>query len=170
MLQTCEEVLNQIVSGVEMAVEFARSESIGLRQNHCLGTSSLDLSHELVGIVALVGYHGLSQQILDQCRVVVDISDLSGGENDVRWTPQRIDGNVQFGRQSATQTADYLSAHFLAPVECWWVETMVESMNSCSMSALPPSTSATHSQMPLSHQRPKRTYVLCQSPQFMRQL
>lgn len=101
MFETCKEALDQIASTVDMAIEFARCETIGSRRDHCLGASGLDLGHEVVGVVALVGHYGLTRQILDQRRGTVDVGDLPGREDDAQRVAQCIDGNVQFGRQSA---------------------------------------------------------------------
>ena len=76
MLEASEEALDQIASAVEMAVELARCQSIGARRNHDLGARRFDSSHKMIGVVALVGHHGLSRQILDQCRGVVDLTKL----------------------------------------------------------------------------------------------
>lgn len=119
MLETCEEALDQIAGAVEMSVELARCEAIGSGRNYGFGASGLDSGHEMVGVVALVGHDGLARQILDQCRGTVDVGDLPGREDDAQWVAQRIDGNVQFGRQSAARAADFLTAGFFwAPAEC----------------------------------------------------
>ena len=171
MLEPCKEALDQIASAIEMPIELARCQAIGSGWNHRFCARRFDGGHEMVGIVALVGHHGLTGQIFDQCWGKVDIGNLPGREDDAQGIAQCVDGNVQFGRQSAARAADFLTTRFFwAPAECWWARTMVESMNSCSISASPPSTSATRSQTPLSRQRAKRTYVLCQLPQFVRQV
>ena len=66
MLETCKEALDQIASAVQMSVELARCQAIGSRRNHGFGASGFDLGDEMVGVVALVGHHGLPRQILDQ--------------------------------------------------------------------------------------------------------
>lgn len=150
----------RMASAIEMPIELARCEAMGSGRNDGFGTRGLDGGHEMVGVVALIGHHGLTRQMLDQCRSVVDIGDLPGREDDAKRIAQRIDGHMQLGCQSAARTADFLTARFFgAPAECWWARTMVESMNNCSMSASLPSTSASRSQTPLSRQRAKRTYV-----------
>jgi len=112
MLETCEEALDQIASTVEMPIEFARCQAIGSGWNHSFGASGFDLGYEMVGVVALVGHHGLPRQILDQCRGMVDIGDLSGREDDAQRIAQRVDGDMQLGRQSAARAADFLTAGF----------------------------------------------------------
>ena len=169
MLEASKEALDQIASAVEMPIEFARRQSIGPGRNHGLGASRFDSGHKMVGVVSLVGRHSLSRQILDQCRGVVDIRVLPGRKNDAQRIAQRIDGNVQFGCQSAARAADFLTARFFwAPAECWWARTMVESMNSCSMSASPPKTSATRSNTPLSRQRAKANVCAMPVAQLVR--
>lgn len=119
MLDPCKEALDQIASAVEMLIEFARSEAIGSGWNHRFGANRFDRGHEMVGVVALVGHHGLTRQILDQRRGTVDVGDLPGRKDDAQRIAQCIDGNVQFGRQSAARAADFLTARFFwAPAEC----------------------------------------------------
>ena len=48
--------------------------------------------------------------------------------------------------------------------QLFWVRTIVESMNRCSMSASPCRVMAIRSQTPFSRRRAKRTYVRCQWP------
>jgi len=112
MLETCKETLDQIASTVEIPIEFARCKAIGAGRNHRLGASRLDPGHKMVGVVTLVGHHGLPRQILDQRGGTVDIGDLPGREDDAQWIAQRIDGNMQLGRQSAARAADFLTALF----------------------------------------------------------
>ena len=119
MLEAGEEALDQIASAVEMSIEGARRQAIGPGRNHCFGASCLDSSHKMVGIVALVGDHGLARQILDQRRSAIDIGNLPGREDDAQRIAQCIDSHMQFGRQSSARTADFLTARFfLAPAEC----------------------------------------------------
>ena len=95
-----------------MPIEVARREAIGPGRNHSFCARCFDLGHKMIGVVALVGHHGLTRQILDQCRGMVDIGDLSGRENDTQRIAQRVDGDMQFGRQSAARAADFLAAGF----------------------------------------------------------
>lgn len=119
MLETSEETLDQIAIAVEMAIEVARCEAIGPGWDHRFGASGFDPGHEVIGVVPLVGHDRLTGQILDQCRGMVDIGDLSSREDHPQWIAQRIDGHVQFGRQSTARAADLLTPRFFwAPAEC----------------------------------------------------
>ncbi len=84
MLETCEDALDQIASAVEMSIEFGPRQTIGSGRNHSFGARCFDLGAEIIGVVALVGHHGLTRQTLDQCRGMVDIGDLSGRENETQ--------------------------------------------------------------------------------------
>lgn len=59
-----------------MQVEFVWRQSLGPGMNHDFGANRFDSGYKKVGVVALVGHHGLSRQILDQCRGVVDLTKL----------------------------------------------------------------------------------------------
>lgn len=118
MLETGEEAFDQISIAIEMPVEGARRKPIGSGRNHRFGASRFDPGHEVIGVVPLVGHDRLTGQILDQCRGVVDIGDLSGRENHPQRIAQRVDGYMQFG-QPAARTADLLTPRFFwAPAEC----------------------------------------------------
>ena len=112
MLEPCKEALDQIASAIEMPIELARCQAIGSGWNHRFCARRFDGGHEMVGIVALVGHHGLTGQIFDQCWGKVDIGNLPGREDDAQGIAQCVDGNVQFGRQSAARAADLLTARF----------------------------------------------------------
>ena len=119
MLEACKEPLDQIARTVEMSIELARCQAIGSGRYHHCGARGLDPRHEMVGVVAFVGHHGLPRQILDQRRGTIDIRNLPSREDDAQWIPQGIDGNVQFGGQSAARATDFLTARFFwAPAEC----------------------------------------------------
>lgn len=119
MHETGEEAFDQIAIAVEMAIEVGGCEAIGSGRNHRFGASGFDSRHEVIGVVPLVGHDRLTEQILDQCRGMVDIGDLSGRENHPKRIAQRIDGHMQFGGQSATRAADLLTPRFFwAPAEC----------------------------------------------------
>ena len=119
MLEPCKETLDQIASAIEMPIELARCQAIGSGWYHRCGASRFDPRHEMVGVVSLVGHHGLPRQILDQRRGTIDIRNLPSREDDAQWIPQGIDGNVQFGGQSAARATDFLTPRFFwAPAEC----------------------------------------------------
>ena len=128
VFETGEEAFDQIAGLIKMAIERPRGKTIGTGRNNCLGTSGLDLRHEVISVVALVGNHGLSRQILDQLGGVVDVGNLSGRQNDPQRIAQGVDCNMQFGGQTAPRAPDFLTpGFFLAPAECWWARTIVES-------------------------------------------
>ena len=136
-----------------------------MRRDHRLATLSGDCFDEGIRVVTLVGHNEFGRLPCDQGFGLFDIRDLPRRENHPQWIAQGIDRDVQFGRQSASRTTDFLDACFFwAPAECWWARTMVESINSCSRSASPRSAVAIRSHTPFSRQREKRTKVRCQCP------
>ena len=165
LLDAVEETLDQIATFVDVPIERAGSQPMGTRRNNRLAALRSDCLDEGIRVVAFVGHDEFGWLVLDQCLGLLDIRDLTRRENNPQRIAQGIDCNMQLGRQSPSRAADVLTAgFFLAPAECWWARTMVESMNSCSMSASPDSTVATRSQTPFSRQREKRTNVRCQCP------
>ena len=147
LLDATEESLDQISLLVDMTIERTGIESIGTRRNHCLTTLSRNRCDEGIRVVSFVGDDETRRLILDQRVGLIDIGNLASRENHAQRIAQRIDGNMQFGRQSAPRATDTLPPFFFwAPAECWWARTMVESRNRCSMSASPRIAVATRCQ------------------------
>ena len=120
MFDASEEALDQIAVFVEMAIEVSLSQAIGTRRDNGLRTGRFDFRDEVIGIVALVGDDGLCWQVLHGLGRTVDVGNLPRRENDPQWIAQGIDHHMQFGRQAAPRTADFLSTSFFwAPAECW---------------------------------------------------
>ena len=165
VLEACEETFDQVAIPVDMPIERARIDAIRARRNHCLSALRGNHLDKGVGVVPFVGNDESSLLILDERCGLFDVGDLSSRKNHAQRIAQGIHGNVQFGGQAAPRAADFLAPDFFwAPAECWCARTMVESMNRCSMSASPCMARATHSQIPFSRQREKRTKVRCQWP------
>jgi len=119
LLETTEETFDQISIPIEMSIECTKCAAIGARRDNCLSPLRFDGCHEGIGVVALVGDDKASGLILDQRSSLVDVRDLSCRQNDAQRIAQRIDGHVQFGGQSASRPADFLTAGFFwAPAEC----------------------------------------------------
>ena len=120
LLDAAEETLDQIAALVDMPVERARVESIGTWRDDCLAALCGNCFDKGIRVVALVGHDEIGGLILNQCGGLLDVGDLPGGENDPQRIPQGIHRDMQFGRQSAPRTADFLLAGFFwAPAECW---------------------------------------------------
>jgi hypothetical protein len=74
---------------------------------------------ERVGVVALVSNHSLGREVFEQrlgLRYIVNLPR----ERERDWIAERIDGRVDFPRQSATRAADrlILAVFFWAPALC----------------------------------------------------
>src|SRR5574337_382977 len=119
LLDAVEETLDQIAILVEVPIELAGVEAIGAWGNDGLSVLGHDLRDEGIRIVGLVGDDVGSRLILDQCCRLLDIGRLPGRENHAQRIAQRIDRDMQLGRQSAPRAADVLAAGFFwAPAEC----------------------------------------------------
>jgi hypothetical protein len=73
-----------------------------------------------VGVVALVGNHGFGREVFEQRLGLRYIVNLTRRERERDWIAERIDGRVDFRRQSATRAADrlILAVFFWAPALC----------------------------------------------------
>ena len=119
MFDAREETLDQIAVFVEMTIEISLSQPIGTRRNNGLRTGRFDFRNKVIGIVALIGDDGVCGQVLDALGRTVDVGNLPRRENHPQRIAQGIDHDMQFGRQSAPRTADFLTTGFFwAPAEC----------------------------------------------------
>lgn len=158
LLDTVEETFDEVSVFVEMAVKCTGVETVGARRNDRLSTLRIDDFNKGIRVVSFVCDDKLGSLILDQCRSLRDIGNLSCGDNDSYWIAQCIDSHMQFGGQPASRTTDFLLTRFFwAPAECWWARTMVESRNRYSMSAPAHRALERRSQAPDLRQREKRT-------------
>lgn len=110
LLDTTEEPFDQIAAFVDMPVERARVESVGARRKYSLTALCRDGLDKSIRVVALVCHDEFGRLILDQRRSLLDIGDLTRGEDDPQWIAQGIDGDMQFGGQS-TPATDRLPCH-----------------------------------------------------------
>src|SRR5262245_53654811 len=76
--------------------------------------------NERVGVVALVSNHGDGREVFEQRLSLSYIVNLPRRERERDWIAKRIDGHVDFRRQSATRAADrlILAVFFLALALC----------------------------------------------------
>lgn len=103
VFETSEEAFDQITCPVEMVIERPWGKTIGAGRDNRLCASGLDRRHEVIGVVTLVGNHGLSRQMFDQLGGVIDVGNLSGRQNHPQRLAQGVDRDMQFGGQSAPQ-------------------------------------------------------------------
>ena len=112
MFETSEEAFDQIACLVEIAIKSPWGEAVGAGRDNRLGACSLNLRHEVIGVVPLVGNHGLSRQMFDQLGCVVDVGKLSCRQNYSQRIAQGVDRDMQLGAQSAPRATDFLTPGF----------------------------------------------------------
>jgi hypothetical protein len=122
MFETSEEAFDQIACPVEIAIERPWGETVGAGRNNRLSARGFNLSHEVIGVVPLVGNHGLSRQMFDQLGGVINVGKLSCRQNHPQRIAQGVDRDMEFGAQSAPRATNFLTpSFFLAPAECWCI-------------------------------------------------
>src|SRR5262249_48672850 len=82
--------------------------SIGLRRNDRRDVARFEPLDERIGVVALVSNHGVGREVFEQRLGLRYIVNLPRRERERDWIAERIDGRVDFRRQSATRAADCL--------------------------------------------------------------
>ena len=112
VFETSEETLDQVACSVEMAIERPWGKPIGAGRTNRQGTRGLNRRHKVIGVVPLVGNHGLSRQRLDPLIRVVDVGKLSGRQNHPHRMAQGVDRDMPFGGQSASRAPDLLAPGF----------------------------------------------------------
>lgn len=124
----------------------------------------IDLRDEMVGVLDLVRDGDLCHQALDGVCRAVEVSNPTGRENGPQGIGQGIDRYVQFDRQSTSRRPHAGAECLRALQECWWVRTMVDSMNSFSRRASRRKASVARYRSPRGSERVSRTYSECQLP------
>ena len=130
-----------------------------------MSTLTLDLGDKGVGIVSLVGKHGIWCEACNQGLGLGDVSVLAGGQNRPYGIPEGIYRRMDFGGQTAPRAAYCLCpAFFWAPAACWCARTIVLSIINSSMSGSRDTAAEIRCHTPASRHRAKRTYTLCHGP------
>lgn len=141
LLETGEEVLDQVASLVQVLVIAARrTRGVPGRNDHRFACSLQRLDHPGVGVIGFVGNDGGRRRVLQQHIGTVQIVGLSGRQVQTGRVAKRIDRSVDLGAQATATTSDGLMRAFFAPLFrapalCWWALTMVESIKAYSLSA-----------------------------------
>ena len=76
---------------------------IGLRRNDRRDVARFEPLDERVGVVALVGDHGFGREVFEQRLGLRYIVNLPRRVRKRDWIAERIDGRVNFRRQTATR-------------------------------------------------------------------
>src|ERR1017187_4262363 len=119
MLEFVEEALDEIALAIEREVAIPRRFAIGFGRNHRGDSSLSEGIDQLISIVSLVAKQGVWIGAVDQLLRASQIVGLSRGEHQFDRIAQSIDEGMDFGRQSATGSADRLFAVFFrAPALC----------------------------------------------------
>src|SRR5262245_50327909 len=103
VLDLIEEALNEVALAVECEVAVADFFSVGLRRNDRRDVARFEPLEERVGVVALVSNHGVGREVFEQRLGLRYIVNLPGRERERDWIAERIDGGVDFRRQSTTR-------------------------------------------------------------------
>ena len=103
-----------------MRVAVAHLLSVGLRRNYRRDVARFESLDERVGVVALVSDHGFGREVFKQRLGLRHIVNLPRRERERDRIAERIDGRVDFRRQSTTRAADrlILAVFFWAPALC----------------------------------------------------
>ena len=138
LLESCEEVLDQVASFVQMAVVFALNVARAARWNDD-GFASLEqrVDHASLRVVGFVCQYCARWGCFEQDVSAVQIVSLSGRQVKPRRVAQSVNRGVYLGGQSSPAAPDGLLLRTppFAPELCWWARTMVESIIAYSLSA-----------------------------------
>ena len=107
MLDFVDEALDEMTLLVAMLVMGDRLRSGCERGDHRLGAEG-EKSSELVGVVSLVGDDMGGDKSVDQGFGLRAVVDLAGRRDQAQGIAQSIDGDVDFGGQTAARAPDRL--------------------------------------------------------------
>jgi hypothetical protein len=119
VLEFIEEALDKVTLAIEREIASARELSVGLRRDHRGDSAPVERVDQRIGIISLISEQGAWIGGLDQRLRASQIMDLPGRERHIDRIAERIDQDMNFGRQSAAGSADRLLAVFFrAPALC----------------------------------------------------
>ena len=120
MLEFIEEALDEVALAIERKIASPRRRAIGFWRNHRGDSSSHESVDQRISVVRLIAKQGTWIGAADQRLRASQIMGLPWREHQFDGIAQSIDQRVDFGRQSATGSADRLLAVFFrAPALCW---------------------------------------------------
>ncbi len=124
-----EESLNEVTLAIECEVGFAWRDAIGFGRDHWGDSTLLERFDQGIGIIGFVGEKSVRFNLIQQGFSLAEIGLLAWGERNGDGIAERVDDDMNFGRQSAAVSADGLTGplFFRAPALCWWARTTVES-------------------------------------------
>jgi hypothetical protein len=121
LLESGEEVLDQVARLEQVAVVVAADFPVGLgRDHHGLTGHEKRINDPLLGIERLIGDQRLGLHRRQQFVGTDEIMFLAAGQGEANRIAERIDQRVDFGAQSAARAADrlVLAGFFWAPALC----------------------------------------------------
>jgi hypothetical protein len=120
VLEFIEEALDEVAFAVEREIASTLDFAIGLWRNYRADLTPVEGVDQRVGVVRFVSEQSPGIDVFDQRFRASQIMRLPGREHQLDGIAKGIDEHVDFGRQSASGSADRLLAVFFrAPALCW---------------------------------------------------
>lgn len=115
-----EEPLDEVAFGVEREVARSLNLAVGLGRNDRDDVAYLEAGDEAVGVVSLVGDHGVRLDLGGKRFSLGDVVNLAAGEADCERIAQGIDDGMDLGGQPAPRAPDgmVLAPFLRAPALC----------------------------------------------------
>lgn len=108
MLDLVEKAFDEMAFLVKMPVVDPWVEAVGTRRDDGLHAAFLHDRHERIGIVALIGDHGVGWEFPDQPFGLPDIGRLPPGEDEGQGIAQGIGHGMNLGAKAPPRTAQGL--------------------------------------------------------------
>ena len=107
-LEFAEAAFDAIALFVEVFVVFALLLAVAFGWDHGFGSHRFDVLYDGVGIVALVGQHGLGLVLAQQSDGLSTVVDLSAGDKKVYRQTVLVGEQMNLGRQTSSGTPQSL--------------------------------------------------------------
>ena len=104
-----EESLDEVTLAIEREVGFAWRDAIGFGRDHGGDSTFLERFDQGVGIIGFVGEKSVRLDLIQQGFGLAEIGLLARSERHGDGIAERVDNDVDFGRQSAAGSADGLT-------------------------------------------------------------
>lgn len=119
-LELAEESFDEVAFAIEREVGFTRLDAIGFGRNHRSNAPLVERLDQGVGVIRFVRKEGFRLDLFKQWSRLADIGGLARRQRNGDRIAERIDDDMDFGRQSAAGSANGLtrSVFFRAPALC----------------------------------------------------
>ena len=130
LFEVGEGSFDAVTLAVEGPVEAALHLSHGAGRDYGGDAAFGQMVEDWIGVIALVGQHGLGLSVAEQRQGLGAIVGLATGEHEAEGQTKLVREQVDLGRQTSSTPpqSGLRTPFFCAVAACWWARTTLESI------------------------------------------